>query len=115
MTKNLDKIRTIISARFFAAMAAGAATVARMTAIRGLVGNTALSIAEIASDPSNAGMAVIALLDASRVRKPKDFIDLGSARKAQTEAGVSKIGATFRKHDNSLVAKGARELPKGGR
>ncbi|OBR02336.1 Chitinase [Colletotrichum higginsianum IMI 349063] len=86
----------------FAAMAAGAATVARMIALGGLVGNTAFSIAEIAGDPSNAGMAIMALLSAGRIKKPRDFIDLGSARRAQTKAGVSKMGTTFRKHDDSL-------------
>ncbi|KAF4980848.1 hypothetical protein FZEAL_3246 [Fusarium zealandicum] len=86
----------------FAAMAAGAATVARMIAMASLAGNAALSIAEIAGDPSNAGMAIMALLSAGRVRKPRDFIDLGKARRAQTSNGVKKMGPTFKKRDDSL-------------
>ncbi|KZL85913.1 glycoside hydrolase family 55 protein [Colletotrichum incanum] len=62
-----------------------------------LVGNTAFSIAEIAGDPSNAVMAIMTLLSAGRVKSPRDFTDLVSARSAHTKAGVSKMGLTFRK------------------
>ncbi|KAM0335266.1 hypothetical protein ACHAQA_000310 [Verticillium albo-atrum] len=86
----------------FAAIVAGAATIARMMAIGGLIGNTALSIAEIVDDPSNAGMAVMALLSAGRVRKPSSFRDLGTARRSQSNVAVSKMGETFKKHDDSL-------------
>ncbi|KAM0325563.1 hypothetical protein ACHAQA_007550 [Verticillium albo-atrum] len=86
----------------FAAMAVGAATVARMIAMAGLTANAAFSIADIVDDPANAAMAIMGLLSAGRVRKPRDFISLGTARRAQTKAGVSKMGATFKKHDDSL-------------
>ncbi|KAH7228394.1 hypothetical protein B0J15DRAFT_530791 [Fusarium solani] len=86
----------------FAAMAAGAATVSRMIALAGMVGNTAFSIAEVVGNPENAAMAIMALLSAGRVRKPKDYVDLGAARRAQTNAGVKRMGPTFKKHDDSL-------------
>ncbi|CAN9372976.1 unnamed protein product [Alternaria alternata] len=106
--KNL--IITIISALLFlipfvgefAAMAAGAATVARMIAMAGMIGNAAFTIADVVANPENAAMAIMGLLSAGRVRKPRDFAELGAARRAQTKFDVSKMGATFKKHDDSL-------------
>ncbi|CAN9331814.1 unnamed protein product [Alternaria alternata] len=106
--KNL--IITIISALLFlipfvgefAAMAAGAATVARMIAMAGMIGNAAFTVADVVANPENAAMAIMGLLSAGRVRKPRDFADLGAARRAQTKYDVSKMGATFKKHDDSL-------------
>jgi hypothetical protein len=106
--KNL--IITIISALLFlipfvgefAAMAAGAATVARMIAMAGMIGNAAFTIADVVANPENAAMAIMGLLSAGRVRKPRDFADLGAARRAQTKFDVSKMGTTFKKHDDSL-------------
>jgi chitinase len=106
--KNL--ILTIISALLFlipfvgeiAAIAAGAATVARMIAMAGLIGNAAFTIADVVANPENAVMAIMGLIGAGRVRKPRDFADLGAARRAQTKYDISKMGATFKKHDDSL-------------
>ncbi|KAH6656192.1 hypothetical protein F5X68DRAFT_238006 [Plectosphaerella plurivora] len=67
-----------------------------------MAGNAAFSIVDIIDNPENAAMAVVGLLTAGRVRKPRDFVDLGSARRAQTKAGVAKMGDDFKKHDNSL-------------
>ncbi|KAL0935697.1 chitinase [Colletotrichum truncatum] len=86
----------------FAAMAAGAATVGRMIALAGLLGNTAFTIHDIVGNPENAAMAIMALLSGGRVRKPKDFVDLGAARRAQTNSGIKRMGPTFKKHDDSL-------------
>jgi hypothetical protein len=106
--KNL--IITIISALLFlipfvgeiAAIAAGAATVARMIAMAGLVGNAAFTIADVVANPEDAVMAIMGLLGAGRVRKPRDYAELGAARRAQTKYDVGKMGATFKKHDDSL-------------
>ncbi|KAH8178372.1 killer toxin alpha/beta [Sarocladium implicatum] len=86
----------------FAAMAAGAAALARMMAIGGLLANTAFSMKDIAGDPSNAAMAIMGLSSAGRLRKPNDFGGLGKARREQTHAGVRSMGPTFKKHDDSL-------------
>jgi chitinase len=103
-------IITIISALLFlipfvgeiAAIAAGAATVARITAMVGLIGNAAFTIADVVANPENAVMAIMGLIGAGRVRKHRAFADLGAARRAQTKYDVSKMGATFKKHDDSL-------------
>jgi chitinase len=88
--KNL--IIPIISALLFlipfvgeiATIAAGAATVARIIAMAGMIGNAAFTLADVVANPENAAMAIMGLLGAGCVRKPRDFVELGAARRAQT-------------------------------
>lgn len=86
----------------YAAMALRLANVARMIMIGGFVGNAALTIQDVIENPENAAIAIMGLLSGGRVRSARDFDALGGTRRDMTKRGSSRMGETFRRHDDRL-------------
>ncbi|KAF2108717.1 hypothetical protein BDV96DRAFT_605472 [Lophiotrema nucula] len=107
-----DKLLLILSLVFLivpflgeaAAVAAGAATMARLISLIGIGANAGLALQEVIENPEMAPFAIIELLTAGRLKTPKDFGDAVKFRNIMKEADVKTLGENFVKQD-SMVQK----------
>jgi chitinase len=82
-----------------AAVAAGLTQVARLIAIAGIAGNTALGIQDIVENPEMAPLAILGMLTGGRLKSPKEFKEAASFRRAMSADNIAAMGANFAKQD----------------
>ncbi|RDW56742.1 pectin lyase fold factor [Coleophoma cylindrospora] len=66
------------------------------------VGNVALGVQSIISDPTSAPMEILGLLTGSGVRTEEDFATMAAARRSLSDQDVTDIGANFKKADTEF-------------
>jgi chitinase len=100
-----------------AAVAAGLTQVARLIAIAGIAGDTALGIQYIVENPGMAPLAVQGMLTAGRLKAPKEFKEAASFRRAMSTDNIAAMGANFAKQDAMIqrLRKVARSNPRSNR
>ncbi|KAF2261554.1 glycoside hydrolase [Lojkania enalia] len=82
-----------------AAVAAGAATMARVIALIGAGANAGLALQEVIENPDMAPFAIMELLTAGRLKTPKQFTDAVKFRNVMKEADIKTLGEKFVKQD----------------
>jgi chitinase len=85
-----------------AAIAAGAATMARVIALIGAGANAGLTLHEVIENPEMAPFAIMELLTAGRLKAPKDYTDAVKFRTAMSKDALASLGTKFVKQDEQI-------------
>jgi hypothetical protein len=80
-----------------AAVAADLTQVARLVAIAGVPGNTALGIQYIVENPEMAPFAILDMLSGGRLKSPKEFKEAAAFRCAMSLDSIKAMGGNFAK------------------